>query len=570
MAYKRLTYALSVSALALGAGIFTPTALAEGECAASNLEELEVCLASADATSVTTSNTIVISGEGVDKTLIINKDIHGANSRDVFLIENGAKLTLRGSGAIYAGRYGAIADGAELIIDGVNIDASNTACYGVFAKNNGRVTMESGQVVADYAAFAGNNTTGDMNFYVNGGQLRSLRYPAIYMPGQVYLEVRGGTIDGGIVARMGQIQIEGGTINKQSNPVAGDGLDVNYGGMPSMADEAITLVAGSYKSTTTDFGNSMNVVISGNQTKINGDVVLYDLGNTAAGYEQDVNLRIEDGRLSGFKTKFTQDEIGFSLKSGYTAGLNNQEGRIKVELTGGSYTAEPNPDDIIPDSEAEYDEYTESYVIYPKRVDYQNGFIESNGDIDGQAYVFVEFGDKELIADRKATLSATVVETEGLSLTGEGELIGAVDIDMLDRDGQIIEVKDNSLVIYFDIDEDTYNELKSYDELYAVYFNENGEEVERYRITLENEDDRWFYFWFETSHLSTYGVVGVNNGNVAEGGSESTSASAPNTGASTMAGTSASNAAIVTVAVAGVMTVIISLFYLRKKAPFKK
>lgn len=213
MTKYKIASALSVAALVFGSGVLTPMAWADGECVAGNIDELEACLAG-DATSVTTTGTIVITGENVDRTLVVNKNITGASGYDVFHIEDGAKLTLRGNGMITAGRYGVVADGADLIIDGVNIDATNASCYGVYAKNNGRVTMESGRVVADYAAFAGNNTTGDMNFYINGGQLVSNRYPAIYMPGQVDLRIRGGTLDGGIVARMGQIEIEGGTVNQ--------------------------------------------------------------------------------------------------------------------------------------------------------------------------------------------------------------------------------------------------------------------------------------------------------------------------------------------------------------------
>ena len=572
MGHKRIAYALSAGALALGAGIFVPTAWAEGECVASDLEELEACLRS-DATSITTTDTIVVTGEGVNKTLTINKNITGASGKDVFHIEDGASLTLRGSGMITAGRYGAIADGAELVIDGVNINATNATCYGVYAKNNGRVIMDSGQVVADYAAFAGNNTTGDMNFYIKGGLLKSNRYPAIYMPGQVDLVMRGGTLDGGIVARMGQIVIEGGTINAQATQVEGDGLDVNYNGMPSMSNEAITLVAGSYKSTTTDYGNDMNLMITGYNTKINGDIALYDLGNTAAGYEQNVNVRIEDGRLTGFRTKFTEGEIGFALKSGYVAGSNYVADRINIEITGGQYAVEPADEDIAPDSEAEYNEVTGTYEVLPKRIDYSNYFIETDQDVDGQLPAFIEFGETELIADRKAKLSATAVDTSELNLTGDGELYGAIDLTMLDRDGHVIEVSDNDLIVYIDFDEETYNELAKYDKLYAVYFNEDGEEVERFEINLECEigdQFSWYWLWFETSHLSTYGVVGVNEteGEAAEeevSGEVASEASTPDTGTMTMAGASASAAVLVTALVSGTLAAIVGFAYLYKK-----
>lgn len=583
MVYKRLACALSVSALAIGAGVFMPAAWAEGACEASDLEGLETCLADESADSITTTNTIVVTGENVDKTLVINKDIMGASGKDVFHVEDGAKLTLRGSGTITAGRYGAIADGAELVIDGVRIEATNPASYGVYAKENGRVTIESGQVVADYAAFAGNNTTGDMNFYINGGQLISNRYPAIYMPGQVDLQMRGGTLTGGIVARMGQIVIEGGTINAQPTPVESDGIDQNYSSMPSVADEAITLLAGSYKSANAEHGNSMNLTIGGDNTQINGDIALYDFGNTAEGYEQDVNVQINGGRLTGFKTKFTEEEIGFSLKSGYEAGRNNSAGSITTEIWGGEFTTEPAEEDIAPGNEAELNTETGAYEIFPKQVDWgPEGYdgIESDWTDENQLPVYVEFGD-EMIADRKATLSAYILDTNELTLTGDGELIGALNITMHDRDGNEIEVKDKEMTIYIDIDEETYNLLAAYDKIEVVYFDADGNEVERIDAELKVEHDEyvnpetgeefsWTYYWveFNTTHLSAYGVVGIDE---EDSGSESSSeASTPDTGTVTMAGASASTAAIVTALVSGVLTAVVSFTYLYKKLYLNK
>lgn len=579
--YKHLGCALSVVALLAGAGVFAPAVWADGECVASDLEGLETCLADAGADSITTTNTIVVSGEGIDKTLVINKNITGASGKDVFHIENGAKLTLRGSGMIAAGRYGAVADGAELVIDGVNIDATNSACYGVYAKDNGRVTMESGQVIADYAAFAGNNTTGDMNFYINGGLLKSNRYPAIYMPGQVDLVMRGGTLEGGIVARMGQIVIEEGTINQQANPVAGDGLDVNYSGMPSMANEAITLVAGSYKSATTDYGNDMNLTISGGNTRINGSVVLYDLGNTAEDFAQNVNVRIEGGVFTSFETKFTEEEIGFALRNGYTAGLNHEAGRINVELSGGQYTVEPDEEDILPGNEAEYDEDSGYYEIWPINVDYNDDWFEALYDDNYAVVVDIK---SEFIADRKADLDVEVVDPDSLHLTGSGELLGALDLNIVNRDNVRIEVNDVDMTIYIDIDEDVYEQLAAYDRIEVVYFDDERNEVERIDAKLENYHDEyvnpetgetfsWDYYWieFNTNHLSTYGVVGVNenggseeNGE-SEGAAATDAASSPETGTMTAQGSSAVSAALITAVAVGFMAMIASFAYLVRR-----
>lgn len=578
MKTKRVLGALSVFSLATAFGVFTPgvyadSAICEAEstdniCTASTMKQLELGLANSNVSTINISGVIVFSGEENTKVLEINKEINGQNGYDMFHVEDGADLTLRGSGTLNAGRYGAIADGANLTIDGVTINATKNSSYGVYAKNNGCVTMKSGQVNADYAAFAGNNSTGEMNFYIEGGVLHSNRYPAIYMPGQVNLVMSGGTLDGGVVARMGQIIIEGGTINAQSNPVAGDGLDVNYGSMPSMSGEAISLVGGSYKSTATTFGNDMNVTIDGDNVKVNGDIVLYDLGNTANGYEQNINVEIKNGTFTGFKTKFTEEEIGFTLKSGYTAGLNDSAGRIKVEISGGKYATEPAAEVIVDNSEAEEEDGV--YVIYPKDVDWaEEGFIETDASHDDQLDAIVAF-DKSLIADRKASLSATLVDPGTLTLDKNkgGELIRAFDITMLDRYNNEIPVHDNHLAVVIGFDEGIYDLLTSYDELYVAYFDAQGQEKERYDLTLEESA-----VIFETTHLSTYGIVGVDNDEIVaeETATEIDSTNTPNTGSVTSAGASAhNNTAIITASVVGILTSIVSFSILYKRIVINK
>ena len=247
-------------------------------------------------------------------------------------------------------------------------------------------------------------------------------------------------------------------------------------------------------------------------------------------------------------------------------GINAAAAAVNAEadnyvLLGGVYDVRPD-DKYIPDNfEPDDNEAGEGFAIYPKVVDWSQhggGYIKTNSNDENQVSATLEIGEY-LPADRKATLSVVEVSLDSLTLDAikGGELIGAVDINMLDRTPAVIDVKDNSLVIWFDIDEDTYNMLSSYDKLYAVYFDENGVEVERYEITLENEG-----FWFETSHLSTYGVVGVNNEEPSTG---EASASTPDTGTVTAAGASAMSAAIITAVAVGLLTSIISFAYLIRK-----
>ncbi len=85
--------------------------------------------------------------------------------------------------------------------------------YGIYVSNDGHAAVNGGAISSLYAPFTGNNLTGDMNFTVTDGTLTAKYGPAIYMPGQGKLDISGGTLNGGISLRMGQVNISGGTIN---------------------------------------------------------------------------------------------------------------------------------------------------------------------------------------------------------------------------------------------------------------------------------------------------------------------------------------------------------------------
>ena len=172
-----------------------------------------------------------------------------------------------------------------------------------------------------------------------------------------------------------------------------------------------------------------------------------------------------------------------------------------------------------------------------------------------------------------------MADTGALTLTGGGELIGAFDLDLLDRDAVKIEVNDVDMTVYVDIDEDTYNQLAEYDKIEIVYFDDEGNEAERIDAKLQIQSDEftdpdtgetetWAYYWieFNTTHLSTYGIVGVNGEEAASTSTEGEAeAGSPNTGTVTVAGASAMSAAIVTSVVMGLLASIVSFAYLIRR-----
>lgn len=233
------------------------------------------------------------------------------------LVDKGAKLTINDSKG--SGTYTCTAE---------------VVGYGFYAKNNGTIVINGGNFNSLDSVLTGNNTTGNMNFEVNGGTLTSDRGPTIYMPGQGNLKVTNGTLNGGISALMGQIEISGGTIVNE-NQANTDTIEkyYNYSGNVWYGS-AITLTTGKYTSTDSAHGNSLNVKISGGTIKSTmGDAVsIYGLGKT----QQGVNVSITGGIFTGKDNdvKFYDLTKESYVSDDYKAVDNNNN----VTITGGTFT----------------------------------------------------------------------------------------------------------------------------------------------------------------------------------------------------------------------------------------
>lgn len=288
----------------------------------------------------------------------------------------------------------------------------------------------------------------------------------------------------------------------------------------------------------------------------------------------DVGITIANGRFAG------------GTKAAVAVNGSKSEHSFGMAITGGEFSTEPDEsyivegyvaglseDDAYPyrvvsttDESDEYDvEYEEDEggdvvpVIHPSKVDWSEG--EQATSYDGEHAVrFV--ASEELIVDRKAELTVDVKDnTSGFKLTGDGELFGAIELRVVDRNGEEIEVKNNDLMIAIEIDEETYNKLAAYDKIEVVYFDDEGNESERLAAELKHEGDEYL-IEFNTTHLSTYGVVGVN-----ETEEEPTAdATTPETGTITREGGSAMVASIMVAVFVGIMTSVVSFAYpIRRK-----
>lgn len=220
------------------------------------------------------------------------------------------------------------------------IEANN---YAVMAEG-GAVTINGGSIEVRLAAITGNNLYGTMVFNVNGGTLSSKEGPAVYMPGPISYTMSDGTINGGLLFRMGLIDIKGGKINAQTDKNVLDDLKqyYNFNGYVNYPD-ALGVIAGTYTITIEDATNDLKINISGGEFTSNhgSAVAIYDFGKVA----QNKSVQITGGKfVSNGESRNAYDILTLS-----DLGITNPEsdynkrelmGNIETTITGGSYNSD--------------------------------------------------------------------------------------------------------------------------------------------------------------------------------------------------------------------------------------
>lgn len=291
--------------------------------------------------NVALSDTTSISA---DTTLDLNGYTVSAETT-VLSVTNGAKLIVQDSSA---GKEGKISSTNSAGYAAVQLNAGTlvleSGCitstqYGVSVFEGSTATINGGSITSEYACLSGNNTKGDMNFIVTGGTLTSTKSEAIYMPGQVTLDISGGVVKGGISARMGQIKISGGEIYGMTSTQEKDSIAQywNYSGSAWIGD-AIYVWGGTYTSGNEKHGNSCNIEITGG--KINGEsmsaIAIYNIGNN---YDQAINLDISgDPEITGDVKIISGDDTW----KDYSAETRAHTITSEVGISGGTFSVRPN------------------------------------------------------------------------------------------------------------------------------------------------------------------------------------------------------------------------------------
>ena len=255
--------------------------------------------------------------------LIVNEDItlNIGNSNLTLdsnnLSINGANVVIDGEGTISSSneQKAIQVENGTLTLDGGNINSSTL--YGVMLVDS-KLVINDGTISSKDSSISGNATNGYMEIEINGGTITSETDAAIYMPcAGSSITVNGGTLNGGISARMGNITINGGTINsiKSGNDLIEDYY--GYSGNVWLGD-AIACMTGTYGDESgNERSNDLNITINGGT--INGlcngcsAVTIYNLGkveqNISVTISENANLTVSDETQKPYKVVSAADIV---------------------------------------------------------------------------------------------------------------------------------------------------------------------------------------------------------------------------------------------------------------------
>ena len=429
---------------------------------------------------------------------LINSGKITANDGGAFRAIGGSNITMKSGEIVGKNEVVSLTDSGFVMDDGL-ISADGVA---VFTGKNGSFTMNNGAVTSkDSYAIAGNGSVdsegeplyGGTTWTLNGGKVVSEGLTAIYQP-QV-----------GETTLGEKLQVMGGKA----------GVEVRAGDLT--IEGATVVVTGE---------DAYAVIPNGNGATTTGAAVAVAQHTT----RKPIEVSITKGTFIG--------PVAFSE-------ADPQDGEpvsVTLGISGGAFVG-----NIVSENNDKEDFVTGG--------DFMN-WLEA---ADGKASISI---DGSVVAKSELGLNIEGInDLSGFTLSeseDKATLVTAYNINLMDSEG-VVRVSKNDgvkMTIYVKLTNEQYEALKAYEKVVVVYFNENKEE-ERIEAELQQMEDGSWFAVFETDHLSTYGVAGIES---EEGGSGT-----PETGTMTAAGASAANAAIVTAIAVGLLTSIVSFAYLIRR-----
>ena len=542
MAKHKLSYALPVAVMAMGAFAAMPTAVMAGTSTweyrtLDNNENACYTISAGDQVEIDLNGYSITCANG-----------------SAITVEKGATLVVKDSKNI--GEVISETGGAAVFNKGGNVKIENgnyLAKNWYTIKNLGTMEINGGEIggtehknnssLVDNGWYDGTSTTGHINdkgvahgdgeiavLTINGGMFTHLNTTStIKSDDYSKTTINNGTFEsaqGNLVQATGDVTINNGKFTGYGTMIAfnGDGSDIYPG-----------------------------------KAEINGGTI--DAKYVATSHSTNATLKITGGEFSGLEGVVRGDTSTFNGE-GITGGIFNiAPETLLAEKYNYGKTKDGDFVVLNPAALEKLDsdgyELDDEHNVVPKKIDYQGetkGSDAAKAEERGEIAIegSVEFiGDVEI--DRNGYFLITDHGTNGLTpkaTSSDSKLVAAFDLNMYDRNDEVVKVSDTEMKVKIALTEEQYNQLKQYDSVVAVYFDEEGNETEeRIAATLVEENGN-YYVVFTVTHFSTYGIIGVN---------EEATATTPETGTMTAAGASAANAGILAAATAGVISAIVGI-----------
>lgn len=414
--------------------------------------------------------------DGVTAVLDLNgHDITATN--DAILVKGDANLTIKGTGTVSTNgtNHAAITNlGATVVVESGTFNSENW--YTI--KNMGTMTINGGTFTQ------GKDNAGNASLIANGwydGTKATAKDKNFNPP-------VAGTKKAGAV-----LTINGGTFNhftKTSTIKTDDwGKTTITGGKFSSADGYLLQATG-------------ECVVSGGTFKGYNDIFVFNADGTE-GYEPGI-ANVSGGTFDAENIANGNNSKGTLTITGGTfniVGFTYDDDKVTTTITGGSFSAEGVEDYISELSKVtEEDDFyvvSDNTEIEATIEEGKVGF-ESEEALDNTYELTVTVTAKEVAEKATEALTNEFAESKEFK---DLKVISIYDIEVQDADGETVEMKDGKFVISIPVKE----EMQKYD-VYKVAYIKDGKIAELFDAKLVDGK-----IVFNTTHLSTYAVVGMNS-----------------------------------------------------------
>lgn len=257
-----------------------------------------------------------------------------------------------------------------------------------------------------------------------------------------------------------------------------------------------------------------NVNINKVKLGVSVDNYYYDTYGDSKVIVENSTITADQDALRIYSKEDAQSKTNVIINSGtFTGNVKyvNKSNNDSIVIRGGSYSTDVkgmvDNGYLITESNGKY------IVTSNNKIETEDGNVSFEGNALPNDWILEVIEKKLEEAEKKEFLTAAkdliLKNNENKFTIKDAEMLGTFDINVKDSNGIVTIEGTDKYKISFKLDEKL---ISKYNSFKVVYIDENGDVKETYDATL-NEDGT---ISFETSHLSTYSIVGYNAETIVE------------------------------------------------------